>query len=378
VSQNNNSLIMIVDDTPVNLEILSLILQRNNYRVAEFPKGSLALKSAAVRPPDLILLDIMMPEMDGFEFCQKLKEDQFLKEIPVIFISALNDTENKVKAFTHGGVDYINKPFHKEEVLSRVQVHLNLRRQHQEIIKQKEMLQRSYDELKMLELQRDKLVHMIVHDMRSPLMGLLGSAEMLEMSIRDLDQPEMKTDIEMIQACGNTIKEMITTLLDISRMESGQMPVYKKHSRIGDIFHHAQRNLGSLLTDVTINAIFPTSLAEASCDPDLTARIFQNLLGNAAKFAGSKCIIEIKVEDTENRLKISISDNGPGIPQDYQNKIFDKFSQVMEHKAGRKDSTGLGLTFCKLAVESQGGKIGVESSPGNGCVFWFTVEKVPS
>jgi len=125
--------VMLVDDTPANLDLLTEMLQGQGYRVHSFPRGAMALKAAALNPPDLILLDIMMPEMDGFEVCRRLKADDALKEIPVIFISALDDVGNKVRAFSQGGVDYVPKPFHQEEVLARVTTHLNLRRMRQKL-----------------------------------------------------------------------------------------------------------------------------------------------------------------------------------------------------------------------------------------------------
>ncbi|WP_273266508.1 response regulator [Flexistipes sinusarabici] len=146
ISQPETTNIMLVDDTPENLKYLEDILQDQGYNTAAFPSGAMALRAADRTPPDLILLDIMMPEMDGFEVCHKLKEDEKLKEIPVIFISALDDTTNKVRAFFEGGVDYVTKPFQQEEVLSRIKTHLNLRRSQQELQKYSLHLEELVDE----------------------------------------------------------------------------------------------------------------------------------------------------------------------------------------------------------------------------------------
>ncbi len=132
-SENQTSTIMVVDDVPANLKLLESMLQAQSYRVVAFPRGALALKAADKNPPDLILLDINMPEMDGYEVCERLKEDERLKDIPVLFISALSETLDKVKAFTAGGVDYITKPFQFEEVLARVETHLHLRKLQHEL-----------------------------------------------------------------------------------------------------------------------------------------------------------------------------------------------------------------------------------------------------
>ena len=159
--------VIVVDDTPANLQLLTGMLKERGYKVRPVPSGKLALQAAKNDPPDLILLDIMMPEMDGYEVCERLKADEKLREIPVIFISALNETMDKVRAFGVGGVDYVTKPFQFEEVDARVRTHLELQRQRRK-------LKENYEQLRRLEELRDNLVHMIVHDLRNPLTGISG------------------------------------------------------------------------------------------------------------------------------------------------------------------------------------------------------------
>lgn len=162
---------MVVDDTVANLKLLQAMLQAKDHHVLAFTSGKAALAAAAQNPPDLILLDINMPEFNGFQVCEHLKADEELREIPVIFISALNETADKIKAFSVGGADYVTKPFQFEEVYARVKAQLELRRQKHE-------LQHSYDKLLELEALRDNLVHMIVHDMRSPLTVAIGNLDL--------------------------------------------------------------------------------------------------------------------------------------------------------------------------------------------------------
>jgi PleD family two-component response regulator len=212
---NNNTpekaTILVVDDTPANLKLLHEMLQSKGYRVLASPDGKTALNAAAKSMPDLILLDINMPEMNGFEVCERLKANELLKDIPILFISALTETTDKVKAFSVGGVDYVSKPFQFEEVNARVETHLELSRQKRE-------LQESYDKLRELETQRDGLVHMIVHDMRSPLMVTLGNLEMVQ------DENLSKDAALCVSAAlssTDTVIEMVSTMLDISKMEAG-------------------------------------------------------------------------------------------------------------------------------------------------------------
>jgi len=167
------AVILIVDDVPENLRLLSVILKAAGHRVRMVASGEVALESVRQTPPDLILLDIRLPGADGFAVCQQLKQREAVRDIPVIFISAMEGTDEKLKAFQSGGVDYVTKPFQAEEVLARVHAHLEIRRQ-------KIRLEENYRELQILEQKRDNLTHMIVHDMRSPMMTVDGYHEMLQ------------------------------------------------------------------------------------------------------------------------------------------------------------------------------------------------------
>jgi two-component system, sensor histidine kinase and response regulator len=355
--------ILIVDDVPANLELLSGILKAQGYEPRPVPSGKLALLAARTDPPDLILLDIQMPDMDGFEVCERLKSDAMLKDIPVIFITAMTDTADKVRCFSLGAVDYVTKPFHAREICARVAAHLGLRNSKRE-------LQRSYDRLRELETLRDSLVHMIVHDMRSLMMVVLGNLELTE---TEPLTPDAADSIHDAANSAGTVLEMINSLLDVSKMEAGLL---KPELSQVDL---------QALAEVTIQRVEPlrglrkillSSTGEKktlSADKLLILRILQNLIGNAIKFTHKeKGVITVGIETTaHDRVRVSVADNGPGIPQEYREKIFDKFCQVAMPNKSLFHSTGLGLTFCKLAVEAHGGRIGLESEVGQGSTFWF-------
>ncbi|EKD34090.1 MAG: Sensor protein [uncultured bacterium] len=370
--------IMVVDDTPANLELLTEILHREGYGVVGFPSGDMALPVAARNPPDLILLDILMPEMDGFEVCRRLKSDEMLKEIPVIFISALDDTVNKAKAFSEGGVDYISKPFQEEEVLARIRTHLSLRRQQLDIEEQKQQIQHSYECLRELEEQRDQLVLMIVHDMRSPLTGILGYTELLETNLKKKTGcDDLVQDVKELRESGKALYHQISTILDISRMESNAMPLEMDSCDLRTVVSKALTSLGALVGDATIIYAPPAKVVTAFCDPEITRRIVENLTANAIKFAGRDGLVHIDLSHEANGVKVMVSDTGPGIPPAYHQRIFEKFGQVAARQEGKRYSTGLGLTFCKLAVEAQGGQIGVQSEVDKGSRFWFILPSAP-
>jgi len=372
-SESPTATIMVLDDTTANLKLLEGMLQGRGYRVVQFPRGSLALRAAAQNPPDLILLDIMMPEMDGFEVCRRLKADESLKDIPVLFISALDGTDSKIKAFSAGGLDYVTKPFQEEEVLARVKTHLELRRQALRIEAQKRQLQEDHDRLRKLEELRDNMTHMIVHDLRSPLSGLLIYAEMLVEELKRLGHDEQAAYAENILTAGGRMRDMVTTLLDISRMESNEMPLATVACDLREVVANAMTSLGALVKESAVQFKPPESGTIATCDPEVSQRVVANLVANAVKFTGTGGEVRCDLSRVPEGIRFSVCDTGPGIPPEYQERIFDKFFQVSAQDAGKKHASGLGLTFCKLAVEAQGGRIGVNSEVGKGSTFWFVL-----
>jgi signal transduction histidine kinase len=358
--------IMVVDDTPANLNLLHEILHDNGYRALAFPSGQLALNAAARNPPDLILLDINMPDMNGFEVCERLKRDAALKEIPVIFISALTETNDKVKAFAVGGVDYVTKPFQFKEVHARVETHLKL-------VRQKRELQDSYDKLLALESLRDGLVHMIVHDMRSPLQSIKGFLELAQIV------PAKAADY-MVQAMASTdvLLEAVTSLLDVSKMEAKQMTLELAAVDMRELADKVLHNFDALKKRRTLTLKSSAAMKPLTCDAHLIRRVLQNIIGNALKFTDKETgSITVNIESVaEDKVRVSVADNGPGIPPAYREKVFDKFSQAAAHKQGQVYSTGLGLAFCKLAIETHGGRIGLESEVGKGSTFWFELGRI--
>lgn len=354
--------ILVVDDTPANLKLLAVMLKHHGYNVRPVPSGKLALEAARHEPPDLILLDINMPEINGYEVCQRLKAEEPLKSIPIIFISALDDVFDKVKAFSVGGVDYITKPFQFEEVVSRVSTHIALRRQERQ-------LQQNLAQMKELEHLRDSLVHMIIHDMRSPL-------AIIEMCIQLLEKPDnlSKNQIaEFIKKAGNAtsrLNEMITQLLDISRLEAGQMPIKKETHDLNVTLHATRRTFSALANGRQITLDIPDP-SKAVYDEEIISRIVGNLLSNAFKFTPENGKIAVTVTPEGENYRVSITDNGGGIAPEYQQKIFEKFWQA--ELRSQRVGTGLGLAFCKLAVEAHGGQIGVQSKLNQGSTFWFTL-----
>jgi signal transduction histidine kinase len=362
MSMTNNgapqSTVMVVDDTPVNLKLLQILLQKEGLRTVAFPRGDAALKAAVKNPPDLILLDITMPEMNGFEVCERLKADDTLKDIPVIFISALSETADKVRAFRAGGVDYVTKPFQSEEVIARVSTHLALRRRERD-------LRESFDKLKKLEDLRESLVHMIVHDLRSPLSAITGIFQLLE--TEDLSEDGTLYVWEGRKSTKKLI-EMVGIVLDVNKMEAGEMVLDRKTVDIKNLIVQAAESIKPLLGHRRFSITAPDFDAAVSCDPNLISRVVQNLLDNAIKYTqedSGEIVVEMKPACAG--VLVSVTNNGPGIPEKYHEKIFEKYGQA----EAKQYSTGLGLTFCKMAVEAHGGRIWVDSDGEQGSTFRF-------
>jgi len=274
--------ILVVDDTPANLEMLKDILERKGHEVFVLPSGTMALKAVVKNPPDLILLDVMMPEMDGYETCRRLRQESTTTDIPVIFLSALQATEDKVRAFQAGGVDYISKPFRVEEVQARVGTQLSLSRARRDLRMQRDRIQADLVKLRELETLKENLVHMLVHDMRSPLTSILIGLEILDPRIAD---PEYRSILGNTRIAAQWLRDLITNLLDLSRLEEGRMPVDPTALDLRTSVTEARSRIENLLGDHVCRVLLPEKPVMAVCDSKLMERVLHNLLSNAVKFA---------------------------------------------------------------------------------------------
>lgn len=360
---NSPASILVVDDTPANLQLLSGMLKERGYKVRPAPSGELALRGARITPPDLILLDVTMPDMDGYEVCARLKADERLRDIPVLFISALTDAQDKIRAFQAGGVDYVTKPFNIEEVDARVRTHLELRRQKRELAANLARLQD-------LEQLRDSLTHMLAHDMRSPLLVIGLAFEFLAPLVEKADEDTVAA-VQDAQAGLAMVLEMIAQMLDVSRMEAGALKLTTVRGDVAETVRQAVE-AQRLLAGRRRVSVATGEVIVAECDHDLVRRVVGNLVGNAFKFTAAEGEVRVGVRTADRVIRIEVADNGRGIAPENHQRIFKKFGQVGGDDAPRV-GTGLGLTFARMAVEAHGGEIGVESAIGRGSTFWFTL-----
>ena len=353
--------ILIVDDVPANLMVLNDILEGNGYKVRPVPNGHLALQVAGKEKPDLILLDIMMPEMDGFEVCKRFKDNPILADIPIIFISALNDTQDIVKAFHSGGVDYITKPFRAEEVTARVATHLKLHRQNQEL----------YD----LNAAKDKFFSIIAHDLRSPFNGILGLTQIMAEELSSLTMEEIQEIAVDLKSSATNLFRLLENLLHWARMQQGLTTIYPE---ILPLFKTTSDSIEMILDSAKGKGISITydihKDLKILADKNSFQTIMRNLVSNAIKFTNKGGSISVSASvANEGLVQISIKDTGIGISPKMVGDLF-----RIDVKTGRKgtdgeSSTGLGLLLCKEFVEKHGGKIWVESEERKGSDFRFTM-----
>ena len=371
--------ILIVDDVDDNRDVLLRRLTRQGHTPFAVDSGEAALEILATQPFDLVLLDIMMPGMDGYEVLSRLKSDndKNLARVPVIMISALDEMDSVVRCIEMGASDYLSKPFNPVLLKARIGACLREKQASDREARLLVQVQESYAQLKELEGLRDDLTHMIVHDLRTPLTSLLTGLQTIEyMGELNADQKEF---LELATDGGKSLLGLINDLLDISKMEDGSLQLETTDLSAGDLVKESLGQVRMLAQTkaITLTADVPEDLSPFRGDKDKLRRTIINLLGNALKFTPKNGTVTLSAhtgEDNGNAaVFFSVRDTGEGIPESAFGRIFEKFGQVQDRKEGRKNSTGLGLTFCKMVVEAHGGRIWVESELGVGSVFSFTV-----
>ncbi|MDM8547358.1 response regulator [Candidatus Venteria ishoeyi] len=353
--------ILVVDDTLENLYVLSNILITESYLVRPVPNGSLALRAAFAKPPNLVLLDIMMPDMDGYEVCTRLKADPRTCDIPVIFISALTETEDKIRAFAAGGVDYVTKPFQTEEVLARVRTHLALRDL------QKKLEYRTVQAEAANHAKSAFLANMS-HELRTPLNAILGFAQILQYSPQLTE--EDKESVESIYKGGHYLLTLINDILDLAKVEAGHIELFPEEVDIQSFFWEVVKifRFRAEKKCVAFNYQAEKSLPDyISIDPKRLHQVVINLLGNAVKFT-EQGHVSLTVNYHDAQLHIRITDTGPGIAPEQYEEIFQPFSQIGDRQHKRQ-GTGLGLSITRRIIELMGGHIELESQLGEGSCF---------
>lgn len=355
--------VLVVDDLEANRLLLKDLLEVRGHEVLEAGDGAEALELVTSRAPEVVLLDVQMPGIDGFEVCRRLKASSETAAIPVLLVTALSDRERRLEGIRAGASDFITKPIDSADLMLRVRNALQMRRLFTEV-------QTQYRKLEELESLRDSLVHMVVHDLRSPLSAVYGNLQLLQADVEPLGGDAKQMLAETLRAT-HRITDMVSDMLDVSRMEAGQMPLDLEAVDVGALVAEAIRNVGTGPPPIHYDP--PTATVKVRCDRKVMGRVIANLLDNAVKFTPPDAAVRVGVaSDDRTGARVVVRDAGPGVPPEARELIFQKFGQVSGVTQSRR-SSGLGLAFCKLAVEAHGGRIGLDSEVGRGSTFWFVV-----
>lgn len=379
VESSSKPNILIVDDTPENLQLLTSMLQQQGYTVRPVPSGQLALQSVKVLPPDLILLDINMPHMNGYDVCEELKANDTTKDIPVIFISALNQTMSLIKAFNAGGVDYVTKPFQFEEIRVRVETHLALQNLRLELEAKNQRLEQSLTYQRKLEQTKAHLIQMIVHDLKNPLSALMGYSYLLRE--KSMNSAMGAKTIEDIAIITNTMHRMVLNILDVMQLEDHKLQIRPKLVDLVTLATAAIKTISPIAhkSDHVIEIKAPANVPKLPLDSDLMQRVLENLLENSIKYAPNNTSIVVAIEKAKGgEILIKIHDQGPGVPEDQRDQVFEMYSRLeRDEQLDTRQSRGLGLAFCKMVVESHNGRIWIEDDKPQGSFFCISIPNPP-
>jgi two-component system sensor histidine kinase/response regulator len=373
-------LVLVADDAEANLELLMDQLEGLGFRVVIARDAEAAIAASLEHRPDLAILDVSMPAGDlgvtdrdaGFEVCRRIKKDPRTARIPVVFVTALAETSDRVKAIEAGGDDFLNKPYSRLVLNARVQSLLKLKGA-------TDALEESLKRLRELQKVRDDLMKMIVHDLKAPLTSILATLEMM----RDGDfgaftDPQSRA-LSDAEGKAEDLLGLIEDLLEVARIEERTLPLVPEQiapaallSEIVYDWHlRFQQEGATASVDVADDAPVITA------DKALIKRVISNLVQNAVNHSPGPVALKLAARADAKGILFTVSDDGPGIPAEYQEIIFRKFEQVYAQHAPRVRSSGLGLTFCRLAVESHGGRIWVTSTEGEGSTFYVQLPLEP-
>lgn len=364
-TDNTPATILVVDDNEANRSLARNSLEDEGYRVVLANGGAEGVALFEKEHPDCVLLDVRMPEVDGFAACERIRALPHGPETPILFLTALRDVDTFERALRAGGDDFLTKPVRPAELAVRVQTALKLRRMNAELREHYDLLKQQRDDLMRVQLQKERLTAFVVHDLKNPVNSMDLHAQLL---LRDKGLSDSARDsAARIRIEARQLNRMILNLLDLSKADEGKLaPKLVEVSLrtlvdeiVGELDVSAKSSKVSLRTSLTTECVH--------ADEDLLRRVLANLVENAIRYAPSESIVMISTMEVDGHTEIRVADAGRGIPKEMRDKVFDPFMQVDAgtERVVTRSGRGLGLTFCKLAVEAHGGRIWVEdAAPG--------------
>ncbi|MDQ7826729.1 MAG: hybrid sensor histidine kinase/response regulator [Candidatus Eremiobacteraeota bacterium] len=375
-----SSIILIVDDVPGNLEILGSLLSEAGFEISVATNGMQALTAAVKAPPALILMDVSMPEMDGYSACERLKANPLTADIPIIFLTAHSGESEIVRGFEAGGVDYITKPFKSAELMARILTHLELRQSRERIRHQNdalmeinEKLARSEEGLLLANSMKDKFFSILAHDLKNPV-TLFYQVSTLLLEKDMLDEESSLRYLRSLHDAASNLRNLLDNLLTWARSQAGRIDFEPSPQRIAPLAREVLSLLapGARQKGISVTMEIADDTA-ATFDENMVGTVLRNLISNAIKFTSEGGAVTLAVEKRGDFLALSVTDTGIGMTVADLGKLFRIDVHQSTIGTGREKGTGLGLILCKEFVEKHGGTIEVQSEPGRGSIFTFTL-----
>jgi two-component system sensor histidine kinase/response regulator len=356
--------ILAVDDDRINLRIIGGILRNEGYEIGEATSGEQALEVYATFQPNLVLLDVMMPGIDGFATCRTLKKTYGDKCAPVIFVTAKSEADDVVMGFDAGGVDYLTKPFRPKEVVARIRTHLS----NQQLVEQQKDL---VEQLSKANSAKDRFLGMCAHDLRNPLSSIRGLAELMDENALGVLTAEQKEIIQTIHGASTSMLQLVNELLDVATIEAGHLKLEKEPVSNVEIVEKSVHlsNIEAAKKNTRIELVKISFDPIVDVDRNKIRQVVDNLINNAVKYSPRGSIVTVLIHANDTHAGFAVRDSGPGIPESERHKLFKDYGRLSTQPTGGEKSTGLGLAICRKIVEAHDGTIGVGDVPGRGAEF---------
>lgn len=360
--------VLIVDDDRINIRILSGILKSEGYEIADASSGERALELYPTFKPNLVLLDVMMSGINGYEACRTLKNIYGDDCAPIVFITAKNEADDVVEGLSAGGADYLAKPFQKKEVVARIRTHLRS----QMLAEQQKLL---VEQLSKADAAKNRFLGMAAHDLRNPLASIRGLAEFLRDGVVGQLTPDQLDLVATIHTASQSMLRMVNELLDVATIESGELKIVPELHNLCELIEKSVylANIDAAKKNTHISFVPPADAPPAWIDTAKMQQVVDNLLNNAVKYSPPGSQITAEYRWNSHQRCFGVKDQGPGIPENERDKLFKDFGRLSVKPTGGEKSTGLGLAICRKIVEAHHGSIVAENLTSGGCEFRVTL-----
>jgi two-component system sensor histidine kinase/response regulator len=361
--------VLVVDDAEVTADVLVRHLQLDGYDAYAITDPVEALEAITADPPDLVLLDVNMPRMNGMEVLQELRANPITREVPVIMVTASGETADMVRGFESGANDYITKPPQYEVLMVRVSTHMKIGRLQRQRLADLEALRQ-------LNLLKDKFLQIAAHDLKNPLNNLSMGVSLIERMQEDAGLLENSGEIvQTMLASIRIMNSLVSDFLDFQAMRAGTIHLEMEDVSLNDLVQSAvnQHAANAAAKDVSLRANLSTDLPSIQADPDRVYQVISNLVSNAVKFSPAGAQVGVRTRANHEMVICEVADTGPGIPDEEMPLLFEEFARLSNKPIGHEKSSGLGLWISRQLVELHGGQIGAKSKVGQGSLFWFTL-----